>query len=157
MKTFAAALLFAAGALTTGSSSARAQSKVVINVKDGLAMEGYDPVSYFTDPAPAKGTEAFTARYTGATYRFVSAAHRDLFVKEPAKYAPQFGGYCGYGASAGHLAPVDPLAFTIMSGRLILQNSKSVLKMWQKEPDARLKLADTNWPTLVEKEGKPLP
>jgi YHS domain-containing protein len=150
------AVLFAAGALTIGPA-ASAQSKVVINVKDGLAMEGYDPVSYFTDPTPTKGSETYTARHQGGTFRFTSAAHRDRFVKEPARYAPQFGGYCGYGASAGHLAPVDPLAYTIMNGRLILQNSKSVLKMWQKEPEARLKLADQNWPGLVEKEGKPVP
>lgn len=150
------AALLVIAALTTGPM-ALAQTKVVVNTKAGLAMEGYDPVTYFTDAVPTKGNEAFTATYQGATYRFTTAAHRDLFVQEPARYAPQFGGYCGYGASAGHLAPVDPLAYTIMNGRLILQNSKSVLRMWQKEPEARLRLADRNWPGIVEKEGKPAP
>ncbi len=140
------------------SVPAQAQSpKVVVNAKNSLAIEGFDPVSYFTDPAPAKGVEALSARHLGATYYFASAEHRDLFVKEPAKYAPQYGGYCGYGASRGYLAPVDPEAYTIMNGRLILQNSKKVLELWQKEPDARLKLADQNWPSIVEREGKPLP
>ncbi|MGE3617030.1 MAG: YHS domain-containing (seleno)protein [Gemmatimonadales bacterium] len=152
-----AALAAALGAALPGTASAQTPGqKVVVNAKNGLAIEGYDPVSYFM-AGPARGSEAFTASYLGATYRFTSAEHRDLFAASPAKYAPQFGGYCGYGASRGYLASVDPEAYTIMNGRLILQNSKSVLKLWQKEPDARLKLADENWPAIVDKEGKPLP
>ena len=132
-------------------------AKVVHNLKDGLAIEGYDPVSYFNESGPLKGSDALTASYLGGQYRFATAANRDRFVADPARYAPQYGGYCGYGASRGYLAPVDPEAYTIMNGRLILQNSKSVLKLWQKEPEARLKMADANWPSIVEKEGKPIP
>jgi hypothetical protein len=131
--------------------------KVVVNVKDGLALEGYDPVSYFSPGGPAKGRPEITATHLGATYRFVSTANRDLFAGDPARYAPQFGGYCGYGASRGYLASVDPLAFTIMGGRLILQNSVKVLGLWQREPETRLRMADENWPGIVAKEGKPLP
>lgn len=145
------------GLLITGPAIAAQAPKVVVNAKSGLALEGYDPVSYFTEAAPAKGTEAFSAKHLGATYYFTSADHRDRFLNEPAKYAPQFGGYCGYGASRGYLASVDPEAYTIMNGRLILQNSKKVLELWKQEPEARLKLADGNWPTIVEREGKPIP
>lgn len=149
----AAAVMLAAPRL----ASAQSGTKVVVNAKGGLALEGYDPVSYFQATEPIRGTAEFTATHLGATYRFASAANRDLFAKDPTRYAPQFGGYCGYGASRGYLASVDPLAFTIMNGRLILQNSKRVLELWQKEPEARLKLADANWPEIVAKEGKPLP
>jgi hypothetical protein len=106
-------------------------------------------------PAPVRGAEGITASYQGATYRFATAANRDLFQAEPARYAPQFGGYCGYGASRDYLASVDPEAFTIMDGRLILQNSKRVLEQWRKDPAGRLTAADKNWPGLVEREGKP--
>ncbi len=145
------------GLLISGPAAEAQAPKVVVNAKSGLALEGYDPVSYFTETAPVKGVEAFSAKHLGATYYFMSADHRDRFLNEPAKYAPQFGGYCGYGASRGYLAPVDPEAYTVMNGRLILQNSKKVLELWKKEPEARLKLADGNWPTIVEREGKPIP
>jgi YHS domain-containing protein len=146
----------AAMLMAVAGPSAVAQDgpKVVVNVQNGLALAGYDPVSYFSGSRPAKGSPDFTATHLGATYRFVSAANRDRFVEDPTRYAPQFGGYCGYGASRGYLAPVDPEAYTIMAGRLILQNSKRVLELWQKEPDARLELADRNWPGIVAKEGK---
>jgi YHS domain-containing protein len=146
----------AAGALTAVlATGAAAQTKVLVNTdKAGLAIDGYDPVSYFAGSKPAKGSAEITATHLGATYRFASAANRDLFVQDPARYAPQYGGYCGYGASRNYLAPVDPEAFTIMNGRLILQNSKRVLELWQKEPHARLKLADGNWPGLLEREGR---
>ncbi len=151
-------LLATAIGLIVGGREASAQGpKILLNAKNGLALEGFDPVSYFTEPAPVKGVEAFSAKHLGATYYFATAEHRDRFTMEPTKYAPQFGGYCGYAASRGYLASVDPEAYTIMNGRLILQNSKKVLRLWQKEPEARLKLADTNWPSIVEREGKPTP
>lgn len=131
--------------------------KVAVNTDKGLALSGYDPVSYFMESVPIKGDPAITASYLGATYRFATKENRDSFTGEPAKYAPQFGGFCGYGVSAGHLVGVDPLAYTIMNGRLILQHTKGVLEQWKKDPEGRLKLADENWPKLVEKEGKPLP
>ncbi len=156
MRTFIRAAV--AAAILAAPSVASAQTaKVVVNAKNGLALEGYDPVSYFAAAEPVRGSADFTATHLGATYHFASTANRDRFVKDPARYAPQFGGYCGYGASRGYLASVDPLAFTIMDGRLILQNSKRVLALWQKEPEAKLKLADQNWPDIVAKEGKPLP
>ncbi len=151
-------LLAVTGGLLTAGPATEAQApKVVVNAKNGLALEGYDPVTYFTGAMPVKGNATFSAKHLGATYYFVSADHRDRFSSEPAKYAPQFGGYCGYGASRGYLASVDPEAYTIMNGRLILQNSKKVLELWKKEPDARLKLADSNWPAIVAREGKSIP
>lgn len=149
-------LLFLAVLAGAWAGPAAAQGRILVNTdRSGLALQGYDPVSYFTQAAPARGSATITATHQGATYRFVSAANRDLFVADPGRYAPQFGGYCGYGASRDYLAPVDPEAFTIMDGRLILQNSKRVLELWQKDPAGRLTLADRNWPGLVEREGKP--
>lgn len=155
-------LIAVAGGMTFArtpiATAQAAPTKVVLNKSSrGIALAGYDPVSYFSGSAPVKGDPGFTSTHLGGTYLFATAANRDLFAKDPTKYAPQFGGYCGYGASRGYLAPVDPEAFTIMDGRLILQNSKSVLELWKKDPAGRLKLADGNWPTILEREGKPLP
>ncbi len=139
-----------------GSAPLTAQEKVLVNTdKSGLALKGYDPVSYFEGGGPKQGTAEFAATHQRATYRFVSAANRDRFVADPSRYAPQFGGYCGWAASRNYLAPGDPLAYAVMEGRLILQYSQDVLKRWRQDPAGRLKLADQNWPGLVEKEGKP--
>src|SRR5512147_1776342 len=75
----------------------------------GLGAKGYDVVSYFTDGKPAVGSADFTQAYGGVTWRFVSKEHRDLFAKSPAKYAPQYGGFCAYGVSHGKLVDVDPV------------------------------------------------
>ena len=148
----AGALLAACPATTSG------QQRVLVNTdRSGLALQGYDPVAYFTAGMAMPGRPELTASYQGATYQFATPEHRDRFRGDPGRYAPQFGGYCGYGASRGYLAPVDPEAFVVMDGRLILQNSKRVLELWQREPEARLKLADANWPGLLEREGKPRP
>jgi len=151
-------ILLAIALLLGMVAPAVAQDKVLVNVdKAGLALQGYDPVSYFSPTGPIRGRRELTASHQGATYRFATAEHRDRFLADPAKYAPQFGGYCGYGASRDYLAPVDPEAFTIMDGRLILQNSKRVLQLWLKDPTGRLASADRNWPGLIEREGKAAP
>ena len=77
---------------------------------DGVAIRGYDPVAYFSDGKPVPGSDAYTADWNGARWKFASAAHRDLFKADPVKYAPQYGGYCAYGTAKGHLAPTQPAA-----------------------------------------------
>src|SRR5262245_29362197 len=62
----------------------------------GVAIDGYDPVAYFTDGKPVEGKKEFQTTWNGATWRFASAEHRDLFVKDPTHYAPQYGGYCAW-------------------------------------------------------------
>src|SRR5215813_8786385 len=103
----------------------KAKNGYLNNINEqGVIIEGYDPVSYFTDNKPVKGDSKFTAEYNGATYWFASAEHADLFKKEPQKYAPQYGAFCGYAVSIGKLRPVDPTIFQVEDGRLILQHTK---------------------------------
>lgn len=143
-------------AVTVPAKAQTVPPKQLVNVDQaGLGIQGFDPVAYFTDQKPVPGHPSFTSRFLGVTYRFASAEHQAMFDAAPPKYAPQFGGYCGYGASRGYPAPIDPEAFTILNGRLILQNSKSVLERWLKDPDGYLAKADANWPSIVEKHGKP--
>jgi hypothetical protein len=84
-------------------------------------------------------------------WRFSSAARRDAFAKEPDRYAPQYGGFCAYGVSEGHTAPIDPEAWSIIDGKLYLNYDKQVREDWKKDTEARIRKADQNWPKLAGK------
>jgi hypothetical protein len=114
----------------------------------GIAIKGYDPVAYFTDSKPVKGSPAFTHQWMGATWQFATAAHRDEFARTPEKFAPQYGGYCAYGVSQNHTAPIDPEAWTVLDGKLYLNYSPGVKKTWSKEIPKYVEQADKNWPGL---------
>jgi YHS domain-containing protein len=132
-----------------------AQTKTLLNLdKSGIAIQGYDPVAFFTDNKPVKGSTQFLAKRDGAVYLFASKEHRELFVKEPAKYEPVFGGYCAYGVSRNKLVEIDVEAFQIVDGHLLLQYSKGVREDFNEDMKANLAKANDNWPKLVEKKGK---
>lgn len=129
--------------------------KSLVNVDaSGLALQGYDPVAYFTLQAAVKGKPELTARHAGATYRFASARHKSLFEADPAKYVPAFGGYCAYGVSKNKLVKIDPEAFQVVDGRLLVQYSKSVRDDFARDTAGNLGKADQNWPALLEKSGR---
>ena len=131
------------------------QTKALLNLdKNGVAIQGYDPVAFFTDSKPVKGKPELPARNNGALYYFASKEHRDLFKADPAKYEPAFGGYCAFGVSKGKLVEIDVDAFQIVKGRLLLQYSKGVREDFNKDTKGNLSKAEANWPTLVEKKGK---
>lgn len=115
----------------------------------GLAIQGYDPVAYFTDHKPIKGDASHAADFDGATYLFASAAHREMFLATPAKYAPAYGGYCGYAASIGKVRPIDPRLWSIIDGQLVLQHSKGAVELWEKDAPKNKMKADQYWPRLV--------
>jgi len=127
---------------------------LVLKNKDGAAILGYDAVAYFTDNKPAKGSPKFQSEYEGAKYYFASSEHKAAFDKEPAKYEPQFGGYCAYGVSHGSRAPVKIEAWQIVNGRLLMQYDLSVKDEFNKDQQGTLKKADQNWPGLLDKYGK---
>lgn len=132
-----------------------AQNKSLLNLdKAGVAIQGYDPVEFFTDGKPVKGDAKFPFRHNGATYLFASKEHRDAFKAEPTKYEPVFGGYCAYGVSRGKVVEIDVEAFQIVDGRLLLQYSKGVRSDFNKDAKGNLAKAEANWPVLVEKKGK---
>ncbi|MBH0179353.1 MAG: tat pathway signal sequence domain protein [Nitrospira sp.] len=116
--------------------------------RKGLAIEGYDPVAYFTVMIPTKGSSEFRADHHGSTFYFTSAAHRDAFVADPSKYAPQYGGYCAYGMAKGYKAAVDPAAFTLVGGKLYLNYSETVRSHWLSDIPGYIGTADANWPEV---------
>lgn len=130
-------------------------AKDLLNLdRTGVAIQGYDPVAFFTDNRPVKGNSQFQSDYRGAKYYFASAEHKEAFDKEPAKYEPQFGGYCAYGASQGHPAPIKIEAWQIVNGRLLMQYDLGVKDKFNKDQEGNLHKADQNWPGIVEKYGK---
>ena len=145
------ALLFALGL----ALSASAQNKTLLNLdKTGVAIQGYDPVAFFTDHHPVKGKPEFASTFNGAMYQFASQEHKNLFDKEPAKYEPAFGGYCAYGVCYNKLAPVDVDAFVILDGKLLMQKSKSIRESFNADQKGNFSKANMNWPVLVDKNGK---
>lgn len=118
----------------------------------GLAIKGYDPVAYFDAGKPIEGSSDFETKWEGATWRFASAANRDKFVKEPAKYAPQYGGYCAWAVSQGYTADIDPEAWKIVDGKLYLNYSPKVQSKWALDVPGNIAKADANWPGLVAKK-----
>jgi YHS domain-containing protein len=147
--------IFTAAILLGLGREAHAQSKTLLNLdKSGLAVQGYDPVAFFTDGKPVKGAPQFTSNLKGATYYFASAEHKAAFEKDSAKYEPQFGGYCAYGVSKGKTVPIEVDAFQIVDGRLLLQYDKGIRDKFNKDTASNLKLADSNWPGLVASKGK---
>lgn len=132
-----------------------AADKSLLNLdKDGVAIQGYDPVAFFTVKAPVKGSPGFTSEFRGAKYRFHSAKNKAAFDADPARYEPQFGGFCAFGVSRGRLVEIDVTATQIVDGRLLLQYSPGVRDDFTKDAAGNLKKADAHWPKLVEKRGK---
>lgn len=117
--------------------------------KGGLAVSGYDAVAYFTTGKPTKGLPAFEHTWNGARWRFSSAKNRDLFAKDPPKYAPQYGGYCAWAVSKNYTAPSDPNAWRIVNGKLYLNYNLQVRDMWTPKAADRIRMGDTNWPKLL--------
>lgn len=123
----------------------------VNKTSDGVAIKGYDPVAYFTDSKPVKGSKDFEYVWMGAKWRFSTAGHKDLFIKDPDKYAPKYGGYCAYAVSQGTTADIDPDAWNIVDGRLYLNLSKKIQDKWSKDIPGYIKKADENWPKILKK------
>jgi YHS domain-containing protein len=118
------------------------------NLEKGLAIEGYDPVSYFQGK-PQEGSKKFAVTYEGTTYYFVSAANAAAFKKDPSHYQPQYGGWCAYAmGSKGGKVSVDPETYKIINGKLYLFYNRffnNTLESWNKD-EAKLKeKADANW------------
>ena len=120
----------------------------VNKTRGGVGLKGHDPVAYFEQGRAVKGSPQFTSEWMGATWQFSSAANRDLFAKEPHKYAPQFGGYCAWAVGHGYTANIDPEAWRIVDGKLYLNYSKSVQKMWEQDQRRWIDAGHANWPKL---------
>src|SRR6266498_3440113 len=119
--------------------------KKVFNLDQNVAIQGYDPVTYFKENKAVKGKIELSVSYQGITYYFSSEENKDLFVKNPAAYEPQYGGWCAYATGkSGEKVEIDPSTFKILNGKLYLFFNKyfnNTLKSWNKdEASLRTKL-----------------
>lgn len=138
------ALLF--NALPAFSSIALAK---IYTKEDNLALNGYDPVAYFTKDEATPGSDQFAIQYNGVVWKFTSAEHQAQFEADPDKYQPQYGGYCAWAAAEKKkLAPGDPNIWKIVEGKLYVNYNKGVQKIWEKDIPRFIARADANWPDL---------
>jgi YHS domain-containing protein len=123
---------------------AQNKSEAVYTTKEG-AINGFDPVAYFTDKKPVKGVSNISYTWKNAVWHFASEDNRAVFSKNPEKYAPQYGGWCAYGWSQGYPAKIDPQAWSIVEDKLYLNYNLSVKKDWDKKQAQYISQANNNY------------
>lgn len=118
-----------------------------------LSISGYDPVAYFTQGRPLQGKAEFEHVWRRLRWRFASGEHRDLFIGDPHRYAPQYDGYCAMGAAdlaAAHKDTVDPEAWAIVDGKLYLVRTRYWLERWRERAEEYIKRADADWGVVAD-------
>jgi hypothetical protein len=120
-----------------------------------IALGGHDPVSYFTDGHPQKGSDAFWFAFDDAIYLFRSAEHRAMFAADPERYAPQYDGFCAAGVSKGYKVEPDPEAWVIANGKLYVLMLKERVPDFKKDTAAFVDKANANWPALRDAPVRP--
>lgn len=134
--------------LTTFSQTAAKRLKE-FNLENKVAIQGYDPVAYFTLKKAVKGKAAFATTYEGVIYYFSTQAHKDLFLKNPSSYEPQYGGWCAFAmGDYGEKVEINPETFKIIEGKLYLFYNaffNNTLKSWNKDETNLKRKADNNW------------
>ena len=138
-------LLFSAHLVVAQSDEARKKN---FNIKKNIAIEGYDPVSYF-DNKPIEGESKWAFSHKGVTYQFSSTANLAKFKTNPEKYEPAYGGWCAYAmGETGEKVKIDPETFKIVEGKLFLFYNfwgNNTLIDWNKTEKSLKAKADQNW------------
>lgn len=120
-----------------------------VNHDRGLAIRGFDVVSYGAEGRGRRGDPRLSHHHQGAEWRFSSPGNLARFAAAPGAHLPRFGGFCAYGASRGHLVDVDPEnAWQIVEGRLYLNHSRVVHLLWRRDTAGHIARAEANWPRL---------
>ena len=140
--------ILAAGLITPAAWADGLVTTIVTDPLTGVAIEGMDPVSYFTDTAPEPGKPDFEYDWKGVPWYFASAANRDVFIRQPDVYAPQFGGHCAMSLSRGYLSDANPQIYVVVAARLYVFYSIANRDAFLLSPGAAIKDADTHWGEL---------
>jgi YHS domain-containing protein len=154
-KIISAALLVSAFALSPATPAFAVDE---INTVPGLtaaggplALHGYDPVGFFTDGKPQLGDAKFTATHGGAAYYFANRANLEAFEADPAKYVPQYGGYCAYGVAVGKKFDGDPRFWKIVDGKLYVNLNADIAAKFDADVAGAIQKAETNWTEIKSK------
>lgn len=122
----------------------------------GVALHGYDPVAFFVKGAPAVGSAKYSVAHKGATYRFISQSHLDMFKAGPAKYIPAYGGFCAYGVAVGAKFDGDPRYWKVVDGKLYLNLNQEIQKTWFEDIGGNISKAEENWPRIKSQDPEAL-
>ncbi|WP_281324295.1 YHS domain-containing (seleno)protein [Flavobacterium sp. IMCC34518] len=143
-------------AVTSSPSFAQSVSKKLseYNLANKVAIQGYDPVSYFKQGKAIKGRKEVLASYDGVVYQFSSATNKEIFLKTPSNFEPQYGGWCAYAmGSAAEKVEINPETFKIIDGKLYLFYNaffNNTLKSWNKDEASLKAKADANWKKIIK-------
>ena len=151
LRTLLAAAMIAAGPIAVTAPAAFADKDPIYTAKrSNLALQGYDTVAYFTVGEPTKGVADYSTTYEGAEFRFVSEENLNLFLADPAKYAPQFGGYCAWAVAQGQTAKGDARRWAIVDDKLYLNYNKGIQRRWDKDRAGFIESGNDHWPTVLQ-------
>lgn len=145
------ATLLAAATAIVLSGCGTTHATIQTSRGEQLMLLGYDPVAYFTDGKPVRGRHTLAASHEGRTYYFASAEHRAAFAAGPAKYEPQYGGFCSDGAPYAVKLGSDPTQFEVRDGRLFIFGDILGREMWLLDPAGNIAHADQLWPAIADK------
>jgi YHS domain-containing protein len=143
-------LLMMALILLTQQVMASGLPETSVNHTDGIAVQGIDVVNYFVANEPALGVKRYSADFEGYTYYFTSQENLDLFVEDPERYIPAYGGYCAYAVAKGSTASVDPEQWVIHNGTLYLNFNAGTQRSFLGDLEGFIQQADQNWPQIKD-------
>lgn len=143
------AMMMAVFAVFTATPAIAATPAPSVSAEQGIAIHGYDPVAFFTAGKPQEGRAEHSIVYDGATWRFASAGNLAAFKANPARYVPQFGGYCAWAVSQHYLAPGDPNYWKIVDGKLYLNANARAKELWEADQADAIKRGHANWPAVL--------
>jgi YHS domain-containing protein len=146
-------ILFVVLSSTINFAQTIAKRTKEFNLENKVAIQGYDPVAYFSQKKAVKGKSNLATTFEGVIYYFSTQANKDTFSKNPSSYEPQYGGWCAYAmGSAAEKVEIDPETFKIVDGKLyVFYNAyfNNTLKSWNKDEPNLKKKADVNWKKIV--------
>jgi hypothetical protein len=145
-------LLLGLALLIASHVFAQKNQKSAVYASENGAIKGYDPVAYFTDNQPVKGSPDIAFTWNGAVWHFANTAHRDSFALAPERWAPQYGGWCAYGWAQGYPAKIEPEAWSIVGGKLYLNYNLGIRKDWDKKQAEYIRKADENYQKAQKKQ-----
>lgn len=135
--------------LAAPAAAASLVTSIVTDPLTGVAIDGFDPVSYFTGSEPQQGLPDYEYEWSGVPWYFANAANRDIFIRAPEVYAPQFGGHCLMSLSRGYLSDGKPRLYAIEAMKLYFFYSAANREAFLLSRGPALALAEANWPGLA--------
>jgi YHS domain-containing protein len=149
MRKIIIALALGAASLSFAAPASADQAPVHTGLLSRVAVGGYDPVAYFTDGRPVRGTAEHRITHQGYEYRFASSEHLAAFSANPARYLPQYGGYCAWAVANGYTAAGNPNNWRIVDGKLYLNYNDEIQSRWERDIPGFIRSANTNWPSVL--------